>query len=802
LIAYGDAGINGYLNVDGDVTTTAGQFIGAGTGLNGTAADLTAGTVTTINGRLTAGANVTISGAGTAASPYSIAAAGNFAPATSNVSISATLVHDACQGSSATLADNATRACVPGPGIMTAAEIRNQSLCRYENGELLLSSIPDTSSANVVVWDVQQPSAGLTFMVRFAIGIEPGTDEQWVAVGFSPSYTAGQGHRGAVQFKATASQGRIDIWTSRMNTYVGAATPPTERPPNDNTDTALRIALYGGGSSGDEVVIAIHYKSLTHQQYFIQGGKFASLGAVIGGDSWFLLDETFGDMTSVGNLYPYFGFQGKGLHRVRDVQILKTWAPNLKKMVAFDHARDRKGVHIPSLAKDPTTGLVVVGWHNGWLQFGATAYNDLKAAVQLGDGTWTQPQIIVADPAGADAVTFGHISAVKGQLWAIYALRTLTGSETFDGGVLTRRVLTINPSTGVITVGSAVTLTGINTGGQDQSFGAVMETASGRLILPYQNNSLTPRRQLFAYSDNDGLNWTRVDPFASVFPSEITSNYMAEGCLTREAGGAVGCYMRTMQKSWYSRSTDDGLTWSTPIGRTEFPMVASDGTRISSVLLPNNEALLIGSDHPSRRVRMTLWKINDAGQVIWKRPIGDINEDQNPYSEYSMMQYPVGLMNGDDFILAWSLQHGTNAYSTLGMSIRVSTHANPMILVSPESAGSVFRAEKTPQLRNMRAHEKLSYSTAPVPDISKGGLHHITLTASTAVIGIPLNPLPWDELTLVFVQGGAGSFTATFNAIFEFGGITPVWRTAVNATNTLKAYCNPLTNKWIVTSWN
>jgi hypothetical protein len=86
--------------------------------------------------------------------------------------------------------------------------------------------------------------------------------------------------------------------------------------------------------------------------------------------------------------------------------------------------------------------------------------------------------------------------------------------------------------------------------------------------------------------------------------------------------------------------------------------------------------------------------------------------------------------------------------------------------------------------------------------MSFGEHFYITLTASTAVIGAPLNPTAWQPLTLTFVQGGAGSFTATFNAIFEFGNITPVWLTAVNATNTLRAYWNPLTSKWVVTSFS
>jgi hypothetical protein len=71
-------GLNAHIQAvgGGNIETNQGQFIGAGTGITGTAASLTAGTVTTINGRITAGANVTISGAGTAVSPYSIAASG------------------------------------------------------------------------------------------------------------------------------------------------------------------------------------------------------------------------------------------------------------------------------------------------------------------------------------------------------------------------------------------------------------------------------------------------------------------------------------------------------------------------------------------------------------------------------------------------------------------------------------------------------------------------------------------------------------------------------------------------------
>lgn len=48
-----------------------------GTNLTGTAAGLTAGAVTTINGKISAGSNITLTGSGTAVSPYTIAAAAN-----------------------------------------------------------------------------------------------------------------------------------------------------------------------------------------------------------------------------------------------------------------------------------------------------------------------------------------------------------------------------------------------------------------------------------------------------------------------------------------------------------------------------------------------------------------------------------------------------------------------------------------------------------------------------------------------------------------------------------------------------
>lgn len=75
-LVLGPVTTNSYVQATGNVATASGQFNGAGTGLTGTAAGLTAGTVTTIGGKITQGTNVTISGAGTAGDPYNISSSG------------------------------------------------------------------------------------------------------------------------------------------------------------------------------------------------------------------------------------------------------------------------------------------------------------------------------------------------------------------------------------------------------------------------------------------------------------------------------------------------------------------------------------------------------------------------------------------------------------------------------------------------------------------------------------------------------------------------------------------------------
>jgi hypothetical protein len=96
----------------------------------------------------------------------------------------------------------------------------------------------------------------------------------------------------------------------------------------------------------------------------------------------------------------------------------------------------------------------------------------------------------------------------------------------------------------------------------------------------------------------------------------------------------------------------------------------------------------------------------------------------------------------------------------------------------------------------------LAYGATPTPDLSLGNHFNITLTGTGNTLQAPTTPMPWSDVTVVFVQGSGGLKSILFHADYEFGGITPVWLTAANATNTLRAYYNPITRKWVVTGWN
>ena len=73
-------------------------------------------------------------------------------------------------------------------------------------------------------------------------------------------------------------------------------------------------------------------------------------------------------------------------------------------------------------------------------------------------------------------------------------------------------------------------------------------------------------------------------------------------------------------------------------------------------------------------------------------------------------------------------------------------------------------------------------------------------------MSVPLNPLPWEEITLVINQPKTGSqIVPTFDAGWKTGGYdltdAALWG-AVGEANTLRARYNPHLDVWNVTDFN
>jgi hypothetical protein len=69
-------------------------------------------------------------------------------------------------------------------------------------------------------------------------------------------------------------------------------------------------------------------------------------------------------------------------------------------------------------------------------------------------------------------------------------------------------------------------------------------------------------------------------------------------------------------------------------------------------------------------------------------------------------------------------------------------------------------------------------------DSSLGSVIKVTVTAAR-LVGAPLNPTPGQTIQFIFVQGGAGAFAITWNAIFK--GKT--WSDAGNAAAARSSVC-------------
>lgn len=82
-------------------------------------------------------------------------------------------------------------------------------------------------------------------------------------------------------------------------------------------------------------------------------------------------------------------------------------------------------------------------------------------------------------------------------------------------------------------------------------------------------------------------------------------------------------------------------------------------------------------------------------------------------------------------------------------------------------------------------------------DASLGNVFTVTIAASRT-IGAPINPTNGQKIILRIRQGGSGSYTITWNAVYRFGTdiTTPTLSTAVGKTDYVGFIYNSTDSKW------
>ena len=684
------------------------------------------------------------------------------------------MYHDEMTGDNATRVAAGTRTCVPGPGTWTLGLASNQSYVRVENGVMRHVLSPFATGATQDNLPLTPVAAGMAMRARLVTSFQPGYSTSKTKIGFALTTNAGANTRGVISFQKDSAESHVRVFIS-----AGVGT----------SDASLYNAGLGPVLAGEECEVVVYYKTLQHQQYFIQT---AVCGCPVGSERWHMLGETFMDLSASASVYPYVLQEQSGVTEVHEVTVYSQWSPG-NRAGLFDYSRTLQGVHIPTLARDPVTNLPILAWNTGTGHVGQ-GMSALRATVRLASGQWTSPTTILAAPVSPAGQCINSISDVNGVLWMIY-WKSTNGS---DGGVLYRRTLSINPSDGAVTLGTETAL-GIS-GSLNLNFSPIIRLASGRLMLPYHKGlEGSPNYNAYvAHSDDGGSTWTPNAISASI-PAGM--NVLVEPTIVIESDGAVGAYIRNQSGSIaYSRCTNPNAstpTWSTP---RLIPAIPDPYSRSQVRKMADGQILLIGNDSKNYRRDVTIWRMGDNGVMESRTFIADWNPIEQTAS-VSQLAYPTLLEDGEDLVIAWTHQESGGGNLAVGIRYVTMRWCNPVAI---EEGGAGRQDKDRPvYIRPVPTVTTIPYSTTPKPDLSKGSPNFaITLTASTATMAGPDNPMGYEEMKIIVTQGGAGNFTLAWNANYQMNGTTPTLRTTAGDSNIFVFVFNPVSQKWVLQSFN
>jgi len=688
------------------------------------------------------------------------------------------LVRDHFLGQNIFTASTQTRQCYPGPGTMTVSSYPSSTTMQISDGLTMVHAFA-SGVGPVAQFGALTASAGLTIIAHTYFpsrntGADVTSGPQ-ISVGFSHNNDAAL-RRGAVLLSQDPTGGWWHVRFSRGDSL---------------TDDAQWNGVGNIVRPGDRVALAVHYESLTAQTYWIQAPGFSALGAYVGGPNWYPIGRTSLDLTGQ-SVRPYVGSQYPGIAIFEKVEVLSQWSPGAAKQ--FDYSRGKVGIHIPVMERDPGTGYLVMVWNNGTQHINP----DARVSVQLPSGEWTTPQTLTTYN-GTNSWGTGSLAQVNGQLWFI-ADKTESG---VDGGVLRYFVLSVAED-GTVTKGSEQSFTGIPDDELQLTFTRWVTLPSGRLLMSYHMTNGSELETRIARSDDNGATWS-----VSSVPQSSEVDWQVEGTMSIESDGAVGLWLRTDNYvAYYSRSTDNGVTWSTPIAVNGIACPRNStfkGNRMMTTRLPNGDVLLVAADHRLVRKNLVVYTLGTNSVIKGTRRVllfptayGDL-QNPGPVTQYADIFYDDASTS---LYLAYSREDQNTGGGSPGACTSIVWHKIPWTATSadfPEPsevpARTIVAGEAIFAGRTVPGAQRLVYAATLSPDARWGNVLHCTLTGNVT-LNAPTYPMPWQEMRIILIQDATGLRILTLGTGWRSGITTPTLQTAAGAVDYIRAIYNPLVATW------
>jgi predicted neuraminidase len=161
-------------------------------------------------------------------------------------------------------------------------------------------------------------------------------------------------------------------------------------------------------------------------------------------------------------------------------------------------------------------------------------------------------------------------------------------------------------------------------------------TRTGRLILPLYSDGFS--FSVMAYTDDGGETWG--------FSAPLVGQGNIQPTIAQTKSGELVAYMRdngpAPKRLHISRSTDDGLTWST-VKDTDLP---NPGSAADLVTLKNGHWALIWNDTDRGRNRLTVALSEDEGRSWPWRRVVELDQGASPKQAH----YPAIIQSSDGML--------------------------------------------------------------------------------------------------------------------------------------------------------